>query len=94
MSVFLSTPSVAELDEVVDALAEWRREGAPMQLHPVDVGFYWQFGPEVTAEALRTWRRDGRIVGVGMSMGPTWCGLPSNRKRKRTKRSLGRWPRT
>jgi ribosomal protein S18 acetylase RimI-like enzyme len=70
MSIFLSAPSVAELDEVVGALAEWRREGAPMQLHPGDVGFYWQFGPEVTAAALRTWRRDGRIVGVGMIDGP------------------------
>jgi len=41
-----------------------------MQLHPGDVGFYWQFGPEVTAAALRTWSREGRILGVGLIDGP------------------------
>ncbi|MDX8051700.1 GNAT family N-acetyltransferase [Lentzea sp. BCCO 10_0798] len=70
MSVLLSTPGVDDLDEVVRALAEWRREGTPMQLHSGDVGFYWQFGSEVTAAALRTWRREGRILGVGLVDGP------------------------
>ncbi|WP_147134133.1 GNAT family N-acetyltransferase [Stackebrandtia albiflava] len=70
MTVLLSTPGVGDLDEVVRALAEWRREGAPMQLHPGDVGYYWQFGPERTAAALRTWRREGRLVGVGLIDGP------------------------
>ena len=41
-----------------------------MQLHSGDVGFYWQFGPEVTAAALRTWCREGRILGVGLLDGP------------------------
>lgn len=70
MSIFLSTPSAGDLDEVVRALAEWRHEGAPMQLHAGDVGFYWQFGPEVTAAALRTWSREGRILGIGLVDGP------------------------
>ncbi|ONI90064.1 GNAT family N-acetyltransferase [Saccharothrix sp. ALI-22-I] len=70
MSILLSTPGAGDLDAVVRALAEWRREGAPMQLHSGDVGFYWQFGPEVTAAALRTWRREGRILGVGLVDGP------------------------
>jgi ribosomal protein S18 acetylase RimI-like enzyme len=70
MSILLNTPGAGDLDEVVRALAEWRREGAPMQLHPGDVGFYWQFGPERTAASLRTWRRDGRILGVGLIDGP------------------------
>ncbi|NUR31359.1 MAG: GNAT family N-acetyltransferase [Catenulispora sp.] len=70
MSVLLNTPGAGDLDEVVRALAAWRREGAPMQLHSGDVGFYWQFGPEATAAALRTWSRDGRILGVGLVDGP------------------------
>lgn len=70
MSVLLSTPDVGDLDQVVRALAEWRREGVPMQLHPGDVGYHWQFGPEATAAALRTWRRDGRILAVGLIDGP------------------------
>jgi ribosomal protein S18 acetylase RimI-like enzyme len=41
-----------------------------MQLHSGDVGFYWQFGPEKTAAALRTWSREGRILGVGLIDGP------------------------
>ncbi len=70
MSILLNTPAAGDLEAVVRALAEWRREGAPMQLHPGDLGFYWQFGPEVTAAALRTWSRDGGIVGVGLIDGP------------------------
>lgn len=70
MSIVLSTPDPGDLDEVVRALAEWRREGIPMQLHPGDVGFYWQFGPEKTAASLRTWRRHGQILGVGLIDGP------------------------
>jgi len=66
MSILLSTPDTGDLDDVVRALAEWRREGAPMQLHSGDIGFYWQCGPNATAAALRTWRRDGRILGVGL----------------------------
>ncbi|MCC3763800.1 GNAT family N-acetyltransferase [Glycomyces sp. TRM65418] len=70
MSMLLSTPDAGDLDEVVRALAQWRHEGAPMQLHPGDVGYYWQFGPEKTAAALRTWRREGRILAVGLIDGP------------------------
>ncbi|WP_415644553.1 GNAT family N-acetyltransferase [Stackebrandtia soli] len=70
MSILLGTPGAGDLDEVVRALVEWRQEGASMQLHSGDVGFYWQFGPEVTAAALRTWSREGRILGVGLVDGP------------------------
>lgn len=70
MTISLNTPTADDLGAVVRTLAEWRREGAPMQLHSGDVGFYWQFGPEVTAAALRTWTRDGEILGVGLIDGP------------------------
>jgi ribosomal protein S18 acetylase RimI-like enzyme len=41
-----------------------------MQLHPGDVGWFWRFGAEATAAAVRTWSRDGRILAVGLLDGP------------------------
>ncbi|MEU6857797.1 GNAT family N-acetyltransferase [Glycomyces sp. NPDC046736] len=70
MPISLHTPTTADLDDVVHALARWRRDDAPMQLHPGDVGYFWQFGPEKTAASLRTWVRDGEILAVGMLDGP------------------------
>ena len=47
-------------------LREWQYDGAPVQLHPGDLGWYWRFGAEATAAAVRTWSRDGRILAVGL----------------------------
>ncbi|GIJ20022.1 hypothetical protein Vlu01_06460 [Micromonospora lutea] len=58
------------MGEAVRALREWQYDGAPLQLHPGDLGWYWRFGAEATAEAVRTWRRDGRILAVGLVDGP------------------------
>ncbi|HZC71236.1 MAG TPA: GNAT family N-acetyltransferase [Jatrophihabitans sp.] len=66
MAIVLGNPGVDGLDEVVRALREWQYEGAPMQLHPGDLGWFWRFGAEATAAAVRTWRRDGRILAVGL----------------------------
>ncbi|MEU0881097.1 GNAT family N-acetyltransferase [Lentzea sp. NPDC005914] len=52
--------------EAVGALREWQRDGEPFQLHPGDVGWFWRFGDEALAAALRVWRRDGRVVAVGL----------------------------
>ncbi|MFC7307130.1 GNAT family N-acetyltransferase [Streptomyces monticola] len=54
------------LSEAVGALRAWQYEGAPMQLHPGDLGWYWRFGAQATAAAVRTWRRDGQILAVGL----------------------------
>ncbi len=54
------------IDEAVGVLREWQYEGAPMQLHPGDLGWFRRFGAEATDAAVRTWRRDGRIVAVGL----------------------------
>jgi ribosomal protein S18 acetylase RimI-like enzyme len=37
-----------------------------MQLHPGDLGWFWRFGAEATAAAVRTWSRGGRILAVGL----------------------------
>jgi len=34
MSIDLNTPSIDELGDVVLALREWQKDGAPAQLHP------------------------------------------------------------
>lgn len=70
MSIVLGTPGVHGLGDAVDALREWQYEGAPMQLHPGDLGWYWRFGAEATAVAVRTWSRDGEILAVGLLDGP------------------------
>ncbi|MFF2654356.1 GNAT family N-acetyltransferase [Streptomyces sp. NPDC058045] len=61
---------VGLLEEAVGALREWQDDAAPMQLHPGDLGWFWRFGAEATAAAVRTWRRDGRILAVGLLDGP------------------------
>jgi ribosomal protein S18 acetylase RimI-like enzyme len=66
----LSRPEPRELPEVVDALRAWQYDAGPMQLHPGDLGWYQRFGAEAAATALRTWRRDGRILAVGLLDGP------------------------
>lgn len=70
MAIVLGEPGVDGLSEVVGVLREWQDDGAPWQLHPGDLGWFWRFGAEATAAAVRTWRRDGRILAVGLLDGP------------------------
>jgi GNAT superfamily N-acetyltransferase len=66
MAIVLGRPGVDGLSEAVGVLRQWQHDGAPMQLHPGDLGWFWRFGAEATAAAVRTWRRDGRILAVGL----------------------------
>ncbi|MEV6330437.1 GNAT family N-acetyltransferase [Streptomyces sp. NPDC051909] len=70
MAISLNTPGVDGLGSAVNALREWQDDGAPMQLHPGDLGWFWQSGAEATAAAVRTWSRGGRILAVGLLDGP------------------------
>ncbi|GAB2475040.1 hypothetical protein GCM10027187_49060 [Streptosporangium sandarakinum] len=70
MTIVLGEPEVDGLGEVVDVLREWQHDGAPIQLHPGDLGWFWRFGAEATAAAVRTWSRGGRILAVGLLDGP------------------------
>lgn len=56
---------MAHLAEILQALSSWQQNGAPVQLHPGDLGWHWRFGPQVVADAVRIWRRNGDIVAVG-----------------------------
>ncbi len=66
MAIVLGKPGVDRLVEAVGVLREWQYNGAPMQLHPGDLGWCWRFGAEATAAAVRTWSRDGQILAVGL----------------------------
>ncbi|MFE7903189.1 GNAT family N-acetyltransferase [Streptomyces sp. NPDC057424] len=70
MAMVLNMPGIDGLSEAVGVLREWQYDGAPMQLHPGDVGWFWRFGARATAAAVRTWSRDGRILAVGLLDGP------------------------
>lgn len=74
MAMVLNMPGIDGLSEVVGVLREWQYDGAPMQLHPGDVGWFWRFGARATAAAVRTWSRDGRVLAVGLLDGPSCCG--------------------
>lgn len=71
MTIELSRPAVGELDDVVTHLGHWQRTGAPIQLHPGDVGWFSLRGPDALASRLRVWRRDGEPVAVGLLDEPT-----------------------
>ncbi|MEI5008218.1 GNAT family N-acetyltransferase [Streptomyces sp. PmtA] len=70
MAMAMGKPGVDRLGEALGVLAAWQSDGAPMQLHPGDLGWFWRWGAEATAEAVRTWSRDGRILAVGLLDGP------------------------
>lgn len=70
MQSVLTTPGVDDLSGVVQTLRGWQHAGAPIQLHPGDVGWFGRFGAEATAAALRVWRHEGRIVALALLDGP------------------------
>jgi len=70
MAIVLGMPGPGGLHEVACVLREWQCDGTFMQLHPGDLGWFWRFGADATAGAVRTWSRDGRILAVGLLDGP------------------------
>ncbi len=70
MAIVSGMPGVDGLSEAVRVLQEWQYDEAPMQLHPGDLGWFWQVGAEATAAAVRTWSRDRQILAVGLLDGP------------------------
>jgi ribosomal protein S18 acetylase RimI-like enzyme len=70
VAIVLGEPGVDGLGEAVRVLREWQYDGAPMQLHPGDLGWFWRFGAAAAAAAVRTWSRDGQLLAVGLLDGP------------------------
>ncbi|MCW2866120.1 MAG: Acetyltransferase [Marmoricola sp.] len=70
VEIELSTPGPADLGRVLRVLGSWQAGGAPVQLHPGDLGWFGRHGAEATAAALRTWNRDGDVQAIGFLDGP------------------------
>ena len=70
MPVVLSTPSPDLLPHVVETLRFWQDDGAPLQLHPGDLGWFWRSGTDAVAAAVRTWTQDDELVAIGFLDGP------------------------
>lgn len=66
MAMSMTTPTASCLPRVIGAVASWQYEGAPLQVHPGDLGWYERFGSDSLAAALRVWSRDGEVVAVGL----------------------------
>lgn len=65
MEILLSTPTIAEVADCLDELCRWQQNNVP-QLHPGDIGWFWRFGDEKAAGAIRIWRKNGEIVAIGL----------------------------
>ncbi|MFD9322488.1 hypothetical protein ACFWDQ_33390 [Streptomyces sp. NPDC060053] len=53
MTIILVEPGVDGLGQAVGVLRAWQYDGAPMQPHPGDLGWFRRFGAEATAEGLK-----------------------------------------
>lgn len=66
VTVTLRTPTKADLADLLSALGRWQRDGAPVQLHPGDVGWFQRFGEDALLAALRGWWLESRLVAVAL----------------------------
>lgn len=91
MPVQLTQPEVDDLPRVIEALRQWQYEGAPMQLHPGDVGWFWRFGATEVSRAVRTWSDGKQILAAGLLDGPGLVRLtvaPHARRDKKLARQV------
>ncbi|WP_344862924.1 GNAT family N-acetyltransferase [Planomonospora alba] len=66
MTIEMGRPEADGLGDVVRLLGRWQHDAGPVQVHPGDVGWFWRFGAERTAEATRIWSRAGEVLAVGL----------------------------
>jgi GNAT superfamily N-acetyltransferase len=59
-----------DLPEVLQALSSWQVDGAPVQLHPGDLGWAYRLGTGAVADAVRIWRSGDTLTAVGFLDGP------------------------
>jgi ribosomal protein S18 acetylase RimI-like enzyme len=71
VAIVMTRPGADGLNATVAVLRDWQSDDAPWQLHPGDLGWFWRFGAQATAAAVRTWSRDGQVLAVGLLDGPT-----------------------
>ncbi len=86
MAIVLGKPGVDGLSEAVRLLREWQYDGSPKQLHPGDLGWFWRFGAQAAAAAVRPWSQDGQILTVGLLDGPKLL-RPTRKPKQRERRA-------
>lgn len=83
MTIWCGVPSVDDLPAIAEVVAGWQGDEVAVQLHPGDLGWYWRFGAERTAAAVRVWERDGATLAIGLldepdmvrlAIAPELCG--------------------
>jgi GNAT superfamily N-acetyltransferase len=71
VTVELGAADSESLPAILQTMASWQVDDASLQLHPGDLGWFWRFGGEATAAAVRTWSRAGQLRAVGFLDSPT-----------------------
>lgn len=66
MSILMTRPTVADLPRIAADLGSWQNDGRTLQLHPGDLGWHSLVGAARTAEDLRVWSRNGKMVALGL----------------------------
>lgn len=66
MPITMQHATPESLGEIAEAVGAWQHTGGPVQLHPGDLGWNWRLGAGDTADAVRVWSRDGRMLAAGM----------------------------
>ena len=65
-TVVMTVPQVSELPDIGAVLDRWQADAGPVHLHTGDLGWYSLRGGAATAQALRVWRCQHRILAIGL----------------------------
>lgn len=67
MTITMLRATAGMVEGIIDAVSSWQYDGAPVQVHPGDIGWNTRSSAADLADELRVWQRDGALVAVGMT---------------------------
>lgn len=62
----MAVPKTAELPSIGAVLDSWQTDDGPLHLHTGDLGWYSLRGAEATAQAMRVWRCEDKVLAIGL----------------------------
>lgn len=62
----MAVPTAAELPSIGAVLDSWQTDDGPLHLHTGDLGWYSLRDSEATAQAMRIWRCDDKVLAIGL----------------------------
>lgn len=65
-TVQMAVPKIAELPSIGAVLDSWQTDDGPLHLHTGDLGWYSLRGAKATAQSMRVWRCDGKVLAIGL----------------------------